>query len=325
MDSRTKNRKTRAQIERLVGRCFGGLGLAAGDDAVRELEEGWFNVAYDLTLADGRATILKIAPPPDAEVMTYERSLMATEVSAMRLVRADPRIPVPELYGFDPRGDLCDADYFFMAKLAGDNLVHVRDRLPPATDAAIQFEIGRIVRAINAFPGTYFGYPGNPELRGGDWPTAFLRIMEAAFADGRRKAVDYGYREAELRAALARHAPALAAVTAPCLVHWDAWDSNVLVADGRITGIIDFERALWGDPLMEPQFRPFFGAGATDSRRGYGKTEFTFAEWQRCHLYTLHLAVVMHTECFYRHYATDEIYRYSQSLLASTMEWLTAN
>src|SRR6478609_4450885 len=102
MESKTKNRKTREQVARMVERAFGGTTLAAGEDAVRELTEGWFNAAYDVRLADGREVILKIAPPPAAEVLAYEQNIMTTEVAAMRLVRANPAIPVPEIYYFDP-------------------------------------------------------------------------------------------------------------------------------------------------------------------------------------------------------------------------------
>lgn len=53
MESKTKNKQTRAQIERLAARAFNGLGLAAGEEAMREMKEGWFSVAYDVKLADG--------------------------------------------------------------------------------------------------------------------------------------------------------------------------------------------------------------------------------------------------------------------------------
>ncbi|MDD6307484.1 MAG: phosphotransferase [Clostridiales bacterium] len=41
------------------------------------------------------------------------------------------------------------------------------------------------------------------------------------------------------------------AVTQPVLVHWDMWEGNIFIKDGCITGIIDWERALWGEPLMD--------------------------------------------------------------------------
>lgn len=58
---------------------------------------------------------------------------------------------------------------------------------------------------------------------------------------------------------------------------------------------------------------------------GYGKTSFTPAEEVRCRLYSLHLALVMNTECYYRNYDTDDIFNFSRQYLAETMAWLQAN
>jgi aminoglycoside phosphotransferase (APT) family kinase protein len=326
VESKTKNTKTCDQIAAMAARAFGGMALADGDDAVRELKDGWFNAAYSIRLADGREVILKIAPPPGAEVMLYEKNIMATEVATMRVVRQNPAIPVPEIYFFDNAHDLCDADYFFMEKLVGDNLEHVKASLLPETQASIDRQIGAIIREINGLPGTYFGYDGNPDLRANIWKAAFITIVESVLQDGARKNVVYDYSYDEIRAVVLKHAPALEEVTTPCLVHWDAWNPNFFVQDGRIVGIIDFERALWAEPLMEAQFRPLFGGdGVTDSMRGYGKTSFTFAEEQRCHLYSLHLALVMHTECYYRNYDTDEIFNLSRDFIRTTTDWLKAN
>lgn len=326
MESKTKTTKTRAQIAAMAARAFGGMALADGDDAVRELKEGWFNAAYSIRLADGRDVVLKIAPPPGAEVMQYEHNIMATEVATMRLVRQNPAIPVPEISFFDDAHDLCDSDYFFMEQLAGDNLEHVKASLPAETQASIDRQIGAIIREINSFRGTYFGYDGNPALRANTWKEAFLTIVDAVLEDGARKNVVYDYSYDEIRAVVRKHAPALEAITTPCLVHWDAWNPNFFVQDGRVVGIIDFERVLWAEPLMEAQFRPIFaGDGINNSMRGYGKTSFTVAEEQRCHLYSLHLALVMHTECYYRNYDTDAIFNFSRDDIGATMAWLKAN
>ncbi|HPH98095.1 MAG TPA: aminoglycoside phosphotransferase family protein [Anaerolineaceae bacterium] len=325
MESKTKNKKTREQIEKMVLRAFNGLGLAAGEDAIVEMKGGWFNAAYQIRLADGREVILKIAPPQNAEVMLYEKEIMATEVASMRLVRENPAIPVPEIYYYDSSHELCDSDYFFMEKIHGDNLEHVKNGLPPETQEAIDLHIGEIVREINRFPGVYFGYNGNPDLRANTWKEAFLKIIESVLEDAARKNVVFDFSYEDIRAAIQKHAPALEEITSPCLVHWDAWNPNFFVKDGKINGIIDFERALWAEPLMEAQFRQFFNEDISNSMRGYGKTSFTHAEAQRNHLYSLHLALVMHTECFYRHYDTDDVFNFSRQLIAATMSWLQAN
>ena len=320
MESITKNRKTRAQIEAMVDRAFDGARLATGTSAVFEFNEGWFNASYALHLGDGREVVLKIAPPPGADVMVYEKNLMATEVAAMRLVRQNPAIPVPEILYYDNARDLCDADYFFMEKVPGDNLEHVRAGMSPEEQAAVDFQIGQIVREINSFPGAYFGYDGNPELRAESWREAFIKIIESLLEDAARKDVMFDFSYDDLRAAVLLHAPALEEITRPCLVHWDTWYPNFFVKDGKISGIIDFERALWADPLMEAQFRSLMDSSA--SLRGYGKTAFTLSEEQRKQLYSLHLALVMYIECAYRHYDTDSVFTLSRQYIASTIAWL---
>ena len=325
MQSLTKNLKTRAEIETLARHAFDGIGLAAGDAGLRELTDGWFNAVYDLTLADGRAVILKIAPPPGASVMAYERDLMATEVATLRLVSGHPAIPAPALLFHDDSRTRCDAPYFFMAKVPGTSLDHLRERLPLAELAGIDRHVGEIVRAINGFPGEWFGIPGNPELRAPTWRDAFEKIVESVLEDAARRDVVFPRPPAEIRALLRRHLPTLDAVTTPCLVDWDGWDTNFFVADGRVSGVIDFERALWAEPLMEAQFRALSWTGVSDAMRGYGRTEFTDDEIRRCRLYTLHLALVMHTECFYRHYPGDKILNGSRDMIVANLDWLDAN
>lgn len=320
MESQTKNKKTREQIERMAKRAF-DQNLAAGEDAIIELKQGWFNVAYGVRLADGKEVILKIAPPKDAEVMRYERNIMKTEVASMRLVRENPNIPVPEIYAFDEAHDLCDADYFFMEKIDGENLEEIRANLTLEEQESIDLQIGAMIREINTFQGAYFGYDGNPDLRANSWPEAFVKIVESVLEDAARKNVAFDFSYDEIRAAIHKHIAALAEIQTPCLVHWDAWFPNIFIKDGKVNGIVDFERALWAEPLMEAQFR-VFQEGITASMRGYGKTSFSFEEEQRNHLYSLHLALVMHVECYYRNYDTDDIFNFSRMYLKGNVEWL---
>jgi aminoglycoside phosphotransferase (APT) family kinase protein len=325
MESKTKNRKTREQIAQMVERAFPGTTLATGEDAVSELKEGWFNAAYNVLLSDGREVIVKIAPLKDAEVLAYEKNIMETEVASMRLVRENPAIPVPEIYYFDTARDICDSDYFFMEKLTGDNYEHVKASFSSAMQAQVDQQIGVIIREINGFTGTYFGYDGNSDLRGDTWKEAFIKMMDAVLEDGHRKQADFGYTINEIRRAVLKHAPSLEAVAIPQLVHWDAWDLNFFVRDGKISGILDFERALWADPLMEAQFRALAFGGVSESMRGYGKTTFSHEEDERCHLYTLHLALTMKTECYYRMYETDDVSNLSMQLMVPAMSWLKEN
>ena len=92
------------------------------------------------------------------------------------------------------------------------------------------------------------------------------------------------------------------------MVHWDLWDTNVFVdpATLEVVGIIDFERVLWADPLMEAQFT---NKRAHDrSLDAYGKRLFDEPlAVERRRLYDLYLYLVMFVECSYRNYPTPDI------------------
>lgn len=70
---------------------------------------------------------------------------------------------------------------------------------------------------------------------------------------------------------------------------------------GGVTGVIDFERVLWADPLMEAQF---VGKRANDAViDAYGTPLFDEPHAAaRRRLYDLYLYLVMTVECAYRHY-----------------------
>lgn len=305
MESSTKNRQSRDSLKKMVYRMF-KQGILPTEDGVIELKEGWFNVAYHITLDDAREVILKIAPPVNAEVMTYEKGMMRSEVFLMKKAY-DMGIPCPRIYGYDDTHELCDADYFFMEKLEGHNFEHVRDHMDKQTQQSIHHHIGSWTKAWNHDESSsYFGYIHAPSLQSSSWKDAFLKMVRAVLDDGAKHDVDLGFDEDVIWKTYLKYSDVLDDVKVPRFVHWDCWDSNVFVQDGRITGILDFERGFYGDPLAEALFRmrnPY-------QLQGYGKTTFSSREELRIKLYDGYLFLIMIIEDSYRHYPTKDIRNY---------------
>ncbi len=132
MESITKNRQSLETLRETVALAYGADQVPAGDDWVRELGHGWFNVAYWARLSDGYQAVLKIAPPKDVQVMTYERGAMATELAALALIRKRTTVPVPAIDFADQSHELLDVDYFFMPYIDADNFGIVKDGPPTA-------------------------------------------------------------------------------------------------------------------------------------------------------------------------------------------------
>ncbi|MFD7812817.1 phosphotransferase family protein [Streptomyces sp. NPDC059785] len=323
MESITKNRQSPGTLRAMIERAYGAEQVPAGDSWAGELGHGWFNVAYRIRLRDGADVVLKIAPPPHVEVMTYERGAMSIELKTLDLIRTHTSVPVPDVHFADQSHDLCDADYFFMPYIDADNLGIVSAGLPAAEREAYTEQLGAANREINSIRGPGFGPLAGPHDP--SWRRVFTGIVEDVLADGERRGVDIGWEYDVVRAVVAEHAGSLDEVTEPRLVEWDLWDSNVMVRDGKIACIIDHERAVYGDPLIEAGFTgtqiSAFG-DATPFMRGYDHTELTETQRVRRRLYCLHLMLIMVIETVYRGHTDSKQYDWARPRLDEAMALL---
>jgi fructosamine-3-kinase len=129
-----------------------------------------------------------------------------------------------------------------------------------------------------------------------------------------------------LRERLRAWSDVLTDVTTPQLVHWDLWDGNIFIdpATKQITGIIDFERALWGDPLMEFQFRGL--VEPADFAVGYGRPMLERPRArQRRLLYNIYLYLIMVIEYSHRQYPTHDQEHWAREQLAGELERLAVD
>jgi aminoglycoside phosphotransferase (APT) family kinase protein len=142
-------------------------------------------------------------------------------------------VPVPEVLH---HGD----NWLVTTLLPGRPLTEVTD------GASVRTQLGAAVAALHTVTGPHFGYTGDRPAAA-DWPTAFAAIIDGLRAD----AAAWDVPLPPLDGLVARHERTLKLVTRPALVHFDLWDGNVLSADGRLTGLVDGERFLYGDPLID--------------------------------------------------------------------------
>lgn len=324
MESITKNRQSLSTVRAMVARGYGEDQVPEGGGWAQELGHGWFNVAYQIRLRDGREVVLKIAPPADVEVMSYERGAMATELATLRLLSSSTTVPVPAVDFADQSHELCDADYFFMPFIEAENLglLQQEGKLSPAERETYGVALGAVTRQINEVRGDWFGPlsgPGDPS-----WRACFLRKLQEVLGDGERRNVELGYAYNFVRGVVAAYADALDEVTQPRLVEWDLFPNNAMVRDGRIVCVIDHERAFFGDPLIEAGFTgidlPDAYGDPAPFMRGYGVPSLTADEYRRRWLYTLYLVLIMVIETEYRGHTTTEQYDWCRRQLDKLMK-----
>lgn len=310
-------------IETAQAIVYSHLGNQRRIAGFQELDEGFFSTAYQIDLEDGLRCVLKIAPPDSVKLLRYEKNILQAEVAVMRLARQQAGIPAPEIYSYDPTRSLLEREFFIMQFLPGVPFHKLKPQLGEAEQREIERAIGALTRRMNAITGESFGYFAESQARYASWRECFQDMLAGVLLDGREAGVDLPYSEI---AALAQPLyPALDEVTESRLVHWDLWDGNVFVDPQalQVTGLIDFERALWGDPLMEFCFLPFPEGSAY--RDGYAQDMLvTPGQQRRRILYNIYLYLIMVIECTYRQYDSDNHQEaWARAQLAGQMERLT--
>jgi aminoglycoside phosphotransferase (APT) family kinase protein len=277
------------------------------------LTGGLFATTFRATLTDGRRVVVKTAPTATDRLLTHERDLLRTEALVYRLAAGRAGLPVPRVLLTDFTRSVVPSDVVVASHLDGVPLTTLEQdgRLPEPVLAHLEPQLGALMAALHAITGERFGYPDAATgLVGPTWPEAFERMVGALLADAARWGTDVPARE--IRAALVRHRGALAEVRRPALVHTDLWPGNLFVDPGtlELTGVIDPERALWGDPLLELAGADQMGRGPVPARllAGYAGAGGDLAPGTpsgaaRLLLYRMWIALVMVTEMAPRGYA----------------------
>jgi fructosamine-3-kinase len=251
----------------------------AAPDSLRfaPVRTGRHNASFWIDSDRGRF-VLRIAPPDDAGFLFYERRMMRQEPELHALVRAHTDIPVAEVVGHDFDRAHIDRDYLLMTALPGVPLSDASGIDRARFNHALE-QVGRYLRQLHALTAaeclgrTEYGYLGAhaPMEPQPTWAAAF-RVMWNRLLDDVVACGSYSTEEAQaMRDLLELHIDRFDHPVTPSLLHMDVWSQNILVDEaGRVTGLVDFDRALWGDVEIEFAVLDYCGISERAFWAGYG-------------------------------------------------------
>jgi len=219
-----------------------------------EFTGGYFATVWRCDLVDGRSVVVKVGPPADVPILTYERDALAAEAEYFRLVGGLDGVPVPEVLasGRDDDG----GDWLITRLLPGTPLAELTGKITDEEEAGVRRALGAAVARVHTVVGPHYGYTGGRRAHADTWREAYRGFMKEVLDDAVRYDWDLPVPAARVTDAIDRHAHVLDAVTRPALLHFDLWDGNVLVQRNPggaldISGLVDGERYLYGDPLLD--------------------------------------------------------------------------
>ena len=257
--------------------------------AFEPVRTGKHNTSYYVKGA-GDELVLRISPPDNAGFLFYEQRMMAQEPQLHALIRAETTIPVAEIVAYDDSRTLADRDYLLMERLPGQPLADAG--LSGRQMDGVLEQVGVYLAQMHSLVADRYGYLGahHPMQPQSTWVEAF-DVMWNKLLDDIVACGGYTPEEADaLRHLLDVYRPHFDRPVAASLLHMDVWGQNILVGDGgHVTGLVDLDRALWGDPEIEFAVLDYCGISGPSFWRGYGcERDTSFPAQIRARFYLLY-------------------------------------
>jgi aminoglycoside phosphotransferase (APT) family kinase protein len=240
-------RAVRAGEELDVGSLAAYLTRELGDHGAVTVEQfpgGHSNLTYLVRHGDDRAYVLR-RPPFGSKVKSAHD--MGREVAVLSKL-APVYARAPRVLAYEPTGDVVGAPFYLMERRRG---VILRRELP-AELAADRARLGRLcellVDALVELHAVDFAAAGLADL---GKPAGYVERQVRGWAERYvGSQTDDIAAMTEVAAWLAAHRPA---ETAPALIHNDFKLDNLIfdASLASITGVLDWEMATLGDPLMD--------------------------------------------------------------------------
>jgi aminoglycoside phosphotransferase (APT) family kinase protein len=262
--------------------------------SAHELSGGLYNSTYSIEIKGGSRVILRVAPKADRQ-SRLERRLMRNEYAATPYFAPLAHM-IPRILFADWTGELTCRDYMFQTRLDGLPAADGLKLYPRASWGAYYRQLGSITAEIHKIRGERFG----PVYSHGftKWSDSVLAVLANIIADMIEFRLDaHDFRQAF--AAITLNSDLLDEITEPRLLHGDLWTPNILLAeDGReprIVGLVDHDRAWWGDPAADWSFSVL--AGNAEAKAAflstYGRIAVNDAvQWRSTVYRMLHLGAV---------------------------------
>lgn len=238
--------------EQIAALCRRGFGRGLQIESIRELGGGTLNNAYLITSAAQQKVVLRVAPQQTSGTYWEEYLLMRRE-HVMQPYFAPIAMLMPRTLLVDFTHQLIDRDYMFQSYIEGERWDTIMEEMSDEENSPLWDEFGAILKQIHNVQGDSFGLP-LPGLLFPTWSQYVIERLARTLQAAHKDQLEIPHLPAILEY-IRFHPQPLDEIQTPRLLHGDLWSFNLLVRRGpdgpAIAGVLDADRAWWGDPLAD--------------------------------------------------------------------------
>ena len=211
---------------------------------VQRFLTGLCHHVFSVTTADRQKFVLRIATP-------QTKRLLAGGIYWNDVLRPIG-VPLPRMVATSLEPSEIQFPFVILEQLPGSDLCQIYQTLSSHEKLEIVSEVVRIQEKVSVLPepggfGLAYSYSHSPEYH--TWAAAVLAILERAQQRMELSGNPGSSYVKPARRMLNRHESYFAAVR-PIPFLDDTTTKNVLVDQGRLTGVVDVDRLCFGDPLL---------------------------------------------------------------------------
>lgn len=239
---------TQKQLKAIIYRAFG---RDAQVEKITEIKFGRFNTTYKLKIKKVGLVVLRVAPSPDLEVYVHEKDLLKREHSVHPFISNIGKYS-PKILFADFTRQIINRDYEIQSFIEGLNWDRISAKVSKQQNVDLWNQLSNISGLITQTGNTGYGLP-EPRIRFSTWKEAVASILGDMICDLEKYSLNTENPK-KLHGLINADKQYLHEIIRPELAHGDLWPKNVLLNNGngtKIVGILDSERAFWGDPKSE--------------------------------------------------------------------------
>ena len=268
---------------------------------IQKLSGGLKNRVY--LLDDGKnKLVLKVEPINDKFINPLDKNTIGWEAKVLQELE-DLDIKIPRVLFYSDGIKEYPYPFLIMNYLEGNNYLNCKDNLSKEAKNELSFAIGEITKKICSNKKDYYFLPASPDISFPNNYEFIFYLFNSLLKIYKKHNINIdGITKEDILNLIKSKKKELNKVKNISICNIDLWDGNILVKDGKISGIVDFNDTFYCDELMSFYFH------LTDKKYdeyfllGYGKKEMKSDEKVRIEIYRLYVFLKMIIDSEIRNY-----------------------